>query len=65
MRLLPNFTLIIPLNIIGKVELDGVAMDTDHYYYSQKDQKDQKSIVKVYEGSKLVMLHITNLDIIM
>lgn len=60
-----NFSQIIPLNIIGKVELDGVAMDIDRHYYRQKDEKDQKSILKVYEDSKLVMLYVTNLIISM
>jgi hypothetical protein len=61
MQIPANFSLIIPLNITGKIELDGVAMDMDHHYYRQKDEKDQKSIFKVYENSKLVMLYVTNL----
>ncbi|KAF3017696.1 hypothetical protein E8E15_007764 [Penicillium rubens] len=65
MQIPANFSLIIPLNITGKIELDGVAMDMDHHYYRQKDEKDQKSIFKVYENSKLVMLYVTNLTIFM
>lgn len=38
-------------------------MDTDHCYYGQKDEKNQKSIIKVHEGSKLVMLHVSNMVI--
>lgn len=53
----------ITLNIIGKVEWDGVMMDTDHCYHSQKDEKNQKNTLKVHEGSKLVMLHVAKIVI--
>lgn len=38
---------------------------TGRYYYSQKGQKDQKSTLKVSKCSKLVMLHVSNLIILM
>lgn len=58
-----SFSLMITLNIIGKVEWDGVMMDTDHCYHSQKDEKNQKNTLKVHEGSKLVMLHVAKIVI--
>ncbi|KAB8213181.1 hypothetical protein BDV33DRAFT_185268 [Aspergillus novoparasiticus] len=50
-----TFTIMIPLHICGEVTIEGLVLDTDHYYHIARECK-----IDVPEGAKLSVLVISD-----
>ncbi|PYH41006.1 uncharacterized protein BP01DRAFT_360768 [Aspergillus saccharolyticus JOP 1030-1] len=51
-----TFTIMIPLEVCGEVYMEGLALDTSHYYHIFRECS-----VEVSEGAKLTVLVISDL----
>jgi hypothetical protein len=45
----------VPLHICGKIEMEGLNLDMDHYYHIQEDTG-----IKIPEGGKLVIILLSD-----